>query len=309
MVRAAPVILFSGAGIHQFPMPSNAQTQEEIRQRICRVYVPSCTPAPREAKTRRRTELCSKTRMVFVAHRPIRRRTPPCGVGVCLFTPERRLNKTYSSGGNLVCRRRRYARFYYARSLMPARLRSGTHRTCPSGLSGWLTAPQDSERIMNMALRAFNKVFPDEDAARAWFGKTRWPNGPHVTLQGVWQRRRTLRDARKPISAAGHMGNRPARLIVSSFMDVSVPKADQHLSVRDGTAIHPEHCVRAMMTETLPIHTQGVESEKMNRGCTSSRKRGTIFSEPDRNGTKCPPVFVATERREGEVTRVVPIHG
>ncbi|WP_366941404.1 transposase, partial [Acidocella sp.] len=31
---------------------------------------------------------------------------------------------------------------------------------------------------MNLLLRAFNEMFPDEDAARAWFEKARWPNGP-----------------------------------------------------------------------------------------------------------------------------------
>ena len=31
---------------------------------------------------------------------------------------------------------------------------------------------------MNLSLRAFNEMFPDEDAARAWFEQARWPSGP-----------------------------------------------------------------------------------------------------------------------------------
>ena len=29
-----------------------------------------------------------------------------------------------------------------------------------------------------LTLRAFNALFPDEDAARAWFEGARWPDGP-----------------------------------------------------------------------------------------------------------------------------------
>jgi hypothetical protein len=29
-----------------------------------------------------------------------------------------------------------------------------------------------------LTLRAFNALFPDEDAARAWFERARWPDGP-----------------------------------------------------------------------------------------------------------------------------------
>lgn len=31
---------------------------------------------------------------------------------------------------------------------------------------------------MTMPLRAFNEMFPDEDAARAWFERSRWSHGP-----------------------------------------------------------------------------------------------------------------------------------
>ena len=35
-----------------------------------------------------------------------------------------------------------------------------------------------------MALRAFNEIFPDEDAARAWFEKSRCPHGPECPKCG-----------------------------------------------------------------------------------------------------------------------------
>ncbi len=42
---------------------------------------------------------------------------------------------------------------------------------------------------MNLSLRAFNEMFPDEDAARAWFEKARWAERPRVlSLRGGWQR-------------------------------------------------------------------------------------------------------------------------
>jgi len=31
---------------------------------------------------------------------------------------------------------------------------------------------------MNLMLRAFSKIFPHKDAARMWFEKAHWPNGP-----------------------------------------------------------------------------------------------------------------------------------
>ncbi len=117
--RAALVILFSGTGIHQFPMASNAQRQEEIRQRIYPVCVPSRTPPPRAAKAGRRARLCNKARMmVFGVYRPTRRRTPSLWCGFCLFTPQ----QTYLSG----CQPRLAA----ARS-RPFRLRSFMN-ACPS---------------------------------------------------------------------------------------------------------------------------------------------------------------------------------
>ena len=36
-----------------------------------------------------------------------------------------------------------------------------------------------------MSLRAFNEMFPDEDAARAWLERARWPNGPECYHCGV----------------------------------------------------------------------------------------------------------------------------
>ena len=36
-----------------------------------------------------------------------------------------------------------------------------------------------------MSLRAFNEMFPDEDAARTWFERARWPNGPECYHCGV----------------------------------------------------------------------------------------------------------------------------
>ena len=43
---------------------------------------------------------------------------------------------------------------------------------------------------MHITLCAFNEMFPNEVAARAFFGKTGWPNGPACCpLRDGWQYR------------------------------------------------------------------------------------------------------------------------
>lgn len=48
-----------------------------------------------------------------------------------------------------------------------------------------------------MSLRAFNVLFPDEDAARAWFERARWPHGPQCPSCGVVGNAAWLKTRRK----------------------------------------------------------------------------------------------------------------
>lgn len=48
-----------------------------------------------------------------------------------------------------------------------------------------------------LTLRAFNDLFPDEDAARAWFERARWPDGPVCPVCGCVNRACRLRTIRR----------------------------------------------------------------------------------------------------------------
>ena len=48
-----------------------------------------------------------------------------------------------------------------------------------------------------MTLRAFNEMFPNEDAAHAWFEKSRWPHGPECPKCGSIDRSSWLKKPRR----------------------------------------------------------------------------------------------------------------
>ena len=48
-----------------------------------------------------------------------------------------------------------------------------------------------------MALRAFNEVLPDENAARAWLEKARWPHGPECPKCGSVDHSSWLKNPRR----------------------------------------------------------------------------------------------------------------
>ncbi|QSR85430.1 transposase [Methylacidimicrobium sp. B4] len=55
-----------------------------------------------------------------------------------------------------------------------------------------------------LTLRAFPDLFPDEDAARAWFERARWPDGPMCPVCGCVNHASWLRTIRRWECTACH---------------------------------------------------------------------------------------------------------
>lgn len=103
-----------------------------------------------------------------------------------------------------------------------------------------------------MALRVFNEIFPDEDAARAWFEKARWPQGPECPKCGSVDHASWLKKPRRwnciachnQVSVTAgtpmHRTHLPLRtwvhaisLIVSSSKGISAIKLSEMLGISD----------------------------------------------------------------------------
>lgn len=132
-----------------------------------------------------------------------------------------------------------------------------------------------------MSLRAFTDLFPDEDAARTWFDKARWPNGPecpscgtigrstYLKTRSVW--RCTECDHQFSVTAGTpmHRTHLPLLtwahaiyLILASSKGISAMKLAERLDVSYGTAWHLGHRIRAMMAEANPILAGVVEMDE-----------------------------------------------
>lgn len=150
-----------------------------------------------------------------------------------------------------------------------------------------------------MSLRAFNALFPDEDAARAWFEKARWPHGPecyHCGLVGkAWwigtKRVWCCSGCQKHFSVTAgtpmHRTHLPLLtwahaiyLIVASSKGISAMTLSEVLDVHYSTAWHFGHRIRAMMAEANPILAGVVELDGMYAGAPP-RKR----AKPSRDHT------------------------
>jgi transposase-like protein len=188
-----------------------------------------------------------------------------------------------------------------------------------------------------MSLRAFNAMFPDEDAAQAWFEHARWPHGPecyHCGLVGkAWwigtKRVWCCSGCRKQFSVTAgtpmHRTHLPLLtwlqafyLIVASSKGISAVKLGEMLGVSYPTAWHLGHRIRAMMAEANPILAGVVEIDEMYAGAPP-RKRAKPSRDhddsapppanPKGRGTKRPLVLVAAERGGKVAAQVIPTHG
>ena len=195
-------------------------------------------------------------------------------------------------------------------------------------------------KIMNMTsltLRDFNALFPDEEAARAWFERVRWPDGPVCPSCGMVGKSYWIRTARRwdckrcrhqfTVTAGTPMHRthlplltwaQAIYLIVVSSKGISAVKLSEMLGVSYETAWHLGHRIRAMMAEDSPFLSGIVEIDETYGGAPPRKRakperedddRDPPPSNPQGRGTKRPLLLVAAERGGDVVTRVIPTHG
>ena len=186
-----------------------------------------------------------------------------------------------------------------------------------------------------MSLRAFNEMFPDEDAARTWFERARWPNGPECYHCGVagnaaympktkfWHCKACKKQFSVTAGTPMHRTHLPLLtwahaiyLIVASSKGISAAKLSEMLDVQYATAWHLGHRIRAMMAEANPILAGVVEIDEMYAGAPPRKRakpsRDHDDTDPPANpqgrGTKRPLVLVAAQRDGDVVAKVIPTH-
>ena len=188
-----------------------------------------------------------------------------------------------------------------------------------------------------MSLRDFNALFPDEDAARAWFERARWPHGPQCPSCGVvgnaawlktrrkWRCRPCLAEFTVTAGTPMHRTHLPLLtwlqafyLIVASSKGISAVRLGEMLGVSYPTAWFLGHRIRAMMAEQNPILSGVIEVDEMYAGAPPRKRakpaRDHDDSEPPPanpkgRGTKRPLVLVAAERGGKVAAQVIPTHG
>jgi transposase-like protein len=187
-----------------------------------------------------------------------------------------------------------------------------------------------------LSLRAFNALFPDEDSARGWFERARWPHGPECPGCGGVNRAHWLKsrrvwhcmDCRHQFTVTAGTPMHRTRvpllswlqaiyLIVASSKGISAVKLAEMLDVSYPTAWFMGHRIRAMMAEANPILSGVVELDEMYAGAPP-RKRAKPARDhddqgppknPQGRGTKRPLVLVGAERGGKVVAKVIPTHG
>lgn len=186
-----------------------------------------------------------------------------------------------------------------------------------------------------LTLRAFNDLFPDEDAARAWFERARWPDGPtcyhcgtighaaYMPKTKFWHCKACKRQFSVTAGTPMHRTHLPLLtwaqaiyLIVASSKGISAVKLSEMLGVSYETAWHLGHRIRAMMAEDSPLLSNVVEIDEMYAGAPPRKRAkpeheddGPPPTNPKGRGTKRPLVLVAAERGGDVVAKVIPTHG
>ncbi len=188
-----------------------------------------------------------------------------------------------------------------------------------------------------LTLRAFHDLFPDENAARAWFERARWPDGPICPVCGCVDHACWLRTIRRWQCTACHRqfsvtaGTPMHRThlpmltwaqaiyqIVASSKGISAVKLSEMLGVSYQTAWHLGHRIRAMMAEDSPLLSNIVEIDKTHAGAPPRKRAKPERADddcdppppnPEGRGTKRPLLLVAAERGGEVATKVIPTHG
>lgn len=187
---------------------------------------------------------------------------------------------------------------------------------------------------LGLSFSRFNALFPDEDAARAWFEKARWPNGPECRRCGsvgdaIWMPNAKQWHCRSCSAHFSVTANTPMHrthlplltwaraiwLLVSSSKGVSSMKLSQMLGLPYSTAWHLTHRIRAMMVDDSPLLRGIVEVDETYAGAPP-RKRSKREDDdrgdpagPTGRGTKRPLLLVAASRDGSVVAKRIATHG
>ncbi|HET8746645.1 MAG TPA: IS1595 family transposase [Ramlibacter sp.] len=174
-----------------------------------------------------------------------------------------------------------------------------------------------------LTLGAFTDLFPDEDAARTWFERARWPDGPICPVCGCVDRACWLRTVRRwecmacrrqfTVTAGTPMHRthlplltwaQAIYLIAAASKGVSAVKLSEMLGVSYATAWHLGHRIRAMMAEDNPLLANVVEIDETSAGAPPRKRAKPEHTDGDRapppnpkgRGTRRPLLLVAAER-------------
>ena len=186
-----------------------------------------------------------------------------------------------------------------------------------------------------LSLREFNKLFPDEEAARAWFESVRWPHGPECPGCGSvngstwmktvrkWNCRSCFKQYTVMIGTVMHGSHLPLLtwataiyLVASSSKGISAVKLGEMIGVSYKTAWFLGHRIREMMAERDVLLSGLVEIDETYAGAPPRKKNKSRDDDDDHGGwsgktgrgTDRPMLLVAAERHGAVVTKTIPTH-
>ena len=164
--------------------------------------------------------------------------------------------------------------------------------------------------------RAFNVLFPDEDAVRAWFERARW-----LKTIRRWECTACRRQLSITAGTPMHRTHLPLltwaqtiSLIVASSKGISAVKLSEMPGVSYETAWHLGHRIRAMMAEqnTLLSGIGETDAGAPPRKRVKPEREDDGHDPPSPNpkgrGNKRPLLLIAAERGGDVVAKVIPTH-
>lgn len=185
-----------------------------------------------------------------------------------------------------------------------------------------------------LSLRDFNKLFPDEEAARVWFEGVRWSHGPECPGCGSvngstwmktvrkWNCRSCFKQFTVTIGTVMHGSHLPLLtwaqaiyLVASSSKGISAVKLGEMIGVSYKTAWFLGHRIREMMAERDVLLSGLVEIDETYAGAPPRKKNKPRDDDhhdggsgKTGRGTDRPMLLVAAERRGPVVTKTIPTH-
>ncbi len=156
---------------------------------------------------------------------------------------------------------------------------------------------------MTITLRAFNEMLPDEDAARAWFERSRWlhesecyhcgavGSAAYMPKTKFWHCKSCKKQFSVTAGTPMHRTHLPLLtwahaiyLIVSSSKGISAVKLGEMLGISYPSAWYLGHRVRAMVAEANPILFGVVEIDEMYAGAPTRKQAKSSRDHDDDDG-------------------------